>query len=103
MGDLSTYSSLSLLPRFVRLMLPSSGTVVSSLLASMARRNCSSSSYAASRLFMVDRRFDVWEAEAARGSPLEAPFFGERVPSFATDTDREDRDGRLRGKYAEYR
>ena len=58
-----THSSLSLLPRLVRLIVPSSGTSLISLLAWMARRSCSSSSYAASRLFMVERRFDAWLAE----------------------------------------
>ena len=53
-----TYVSLSLRLRLPRRVVVSSGILfVSSLLSSMARRSCSSSSYAASRLFMVDRRF----------------------------------------------
>lgn len=55
--QLSTYASLSL-----RLLLPlrvatsSAVDLFSSLLSSIARRSCSSSSYAASRLFIVERR-----------------------------------------------
>lgn len=50
-----THSSLSLRPRFRRLSVFSSTPCP--LLCSMAIRNCSSSSYAASRLFIVERRF----------------------------------------------
>jgi len=49
-----THSSLSLRPRFLRLSEFSSTPWP--LLCSMAIRNCSSSSYAASRLFIVERR-----------------------------------------------
>lgn len=53
-----TYASLSLRLRLGRRELESSITdLLSSLLSSIALRNCSSSSYAASRLFMVERRF----------------------------------------------
>jgi hypothetical protein len=48
----------------------------------MARRSCSSSSYAASRLFIVDLRFALCKLE--EGRPLLLPR-GERVPSFEKD------------------
>lgn len=50
------YSSESLRLRFGRLGVGSAGSLASSLLAARAMSNCSSS-YAASRLFIVDRRF----------------------------------------------
>ena len=57
---MKTYVSLSLRLLFAPRVAISSATVfVSSLLSSMARRICSSSSYAASRLFMVERRLMV--------------------------------------------
>lgn len=60
----STYASLSLrLLLGLRTAISSAGGLVSSLLSSIARRSCSSSSYAASRLFMVERRFGL-EAES---------------------------------------
>ena len=84
-----TYSSLSLRPRFVRRVPPSMLSVFSPLLASMARRSCSSSSYAASRLFIVERRF--WFALCMLldvGRPFLLPALGERVPSFEKEAAR---------------
>jgi hypothetical protein len=96
-----THSSLSVLPRFGRLGPVSPGSVVtSSLLASIARLKASASSYPASRLFIVERRFDAWLAEEAR--PLRPSFFslrGDRAPSLLRERDREAAlDGRLSGR-----
>lgn len=96
-----THSSLSVLPRFGRLGAASPASVVSSsLLASIARLKASASSYPASRLFIVERRFDAWLAEEAR--PLRPSFFslgGDRTPSLLRETDREPAlDGRLSGR-----
>lgn len=58
--DRKTYVSLSLRLRLAGRGAVSSGRLfVSSLLSSIARRSCSSSSYAASRLFIVDRRLGL--------------------------------------------
>lgn len=55
-----TYVTLSLRLRLVLRMIVSSGLLLeSSLLSSIARRISSSSSYAASRLFIVDRRLGL--------------------------------------------
>ena len=59
------YSSLSLLLRFAREPLPILGAPPSLLLSSIALRSCSASSYAASRLFIVDRR--LWASASALG------------------------------------
>lgn len=58
---------------------------VSSLLASIALRSCSSS-YAASRLFMVDLRLLAWEELGRR---FLDPGLGDRVPSLETEAARE--------------
>jgi hypothetical protein len=83
----STYSSLSLRPRLARRVPPSVlSPLFSPLLASIARRNCSSSSYAASLLFMVDRRFALWTLDDGR--PFLLPR-GDRVPSLEKDAARD--------------
>jgi hypothetical protein len=69
------------------------------LLASIALLNASASSYAASRLFIVERRLDVWLADEAR--PLRDSFSlgGDRVPSLFREADLEAAlDDRLRGR-----
>lgn len=85
-----TYSSLSLRPRLRRVVPPPSVlSDFSPLLASIARRSCSSSSYAASRLFIVERRF--WFALIMLldvGRPFLLPARGERVPSFEKEAAR---------------
>jgi hypothetical protein len=58
----------------------------SPLLASIALRNCSSSSYAASRLFIVDRLFALCRLD--EGRPLLLPR-GDLVPSFENEAARE--------------
>jgi hypothetical protein len=58
----------------------------SPLLASIALRNCSSSSYAASRLFIVDLLFALWMLE--EGRPLLLPR-GDLVPSFEKEAARD--------------
>lgn len=89
LSRLGPYSSLSLRPRLARLVLPSpiSGAA-SSLLASIARRSASASSYPASRLFMVDLRFPDWVTEEFRA--LRPSFsLGDFVPSFPSDGGRD--------------
>lgn len=105
-----THSSLSLRPRLGRLYRnssPSSAAPPSlasfALLASMACLSCSSS-YAASRLFIVERRFEASEAALAREA-LELLLFGDRdrVPSFAMEVERDTgREIRCGGWYFEY-
>ena len=76
------YSSLSLRTRFDLFIGGSSCSGrASSLLASMASRICSSSSY---RLFIVALRFVVWLAEETRPA-LVVISWGDRVPSFACE------------------
>ena len=96
------YLSLSLLPRFVRpAAFSDDSPATSSLLASMARRSCSSS-YAASLLFIVDLRFELLELDGGRDD-LEPFGLGDSVPSLAREVAWEvARDDRWRGRYFEY-
>lgn len=88
---MGTHSSLSLRPRLVRLVPPPSTlSIFSPLLAAIARRSCSSSSYAASRLFMVERLFAfaacialALALDVGRGFLL--VLLGDLVPSFENE------------------
>ena len=84
----NAYSSLSLRPRLPRRIVPPSvlSPLFSPLLASIALRSCSSSSYAASRLFIVDRRFALCKLE--EGRPFLLPR-GDLVPSFEKEAARD--------------
>jgi hypothetical protein len=86
----NAYSSLSLRPRLPRRIVPPPSVLsplFSPLLASIARRSCSSSSYAASLLFIVDRRFALWRLDEGRS--LFEPLRGDRVPSLEKEAARD--------------
>jgi hypothetical protein len=95
-----TYSWLSLLPRFGRLLTVSPGSVPSSsLLASIALLRASASSYPASLLFSVDRLFEAWLADEFRPLRVSFSLVGERAVSLFRDAALDvDLAYRLRGR-----
>jgi hypothetical protein len=90
LGKCWAYSWLSLRPRFGRLFAPSGGSeCVSSLLASIALLRASASSYPASLLFNVDRRFEAWFADDPRPFRVSFSLVGERAMSLFRDAARD--------------